>query len=171
MTISAVCAFAASLCFVLATVWAGAADLTTMKIRNELVLLLFAAYFALAPLSGFGAAEIGLNAAAATGVLAGTYVLFAMGWIGGGDAKLMAVVVLWLGVDQALPYVFYMAIFGGVLTLILLQFRSLPLPAPWTRVSWITKLHSPASGVPYGIAISSAALYVFPSTTWMTALL
>jgi prepilin peptidase CpaA len=168
MTISVAAALAASLCFASTTVWAGVMDLATMKIRNELVLFLLAVYAALAPLAGFGAIEIGWSAAAALGVLVCMFVFFGLGWIGGGDAKLAAVVALWLGIDHTLPYVLYMAAFGGVLTLLLLQFRSLPLPAPFLRVSWITKLHASGAGVPYGVAIASAALFVFPQTPWMS---
>lgn len=170
MTISAVAALTASICFAAGTIWAGLMDLATMKIRNELVLFLLAIYAALAPLAGFGAVQIGWSAAVALAVLAGMFVFFGLGWIGGGDAKLIAVVVLWLGAEQALPYVLYIAIFGGVLSLLLLKFRSLPLPAFCTRIPWIVQLHSRESGVPYGIAIAAAALFIFPNTPWMTVL-
>lgn len=168
--ISASAAFAASMCFAAGTVWAGVMDLMTMKIRNDLVLFLFAVYAALAPLAGFNAAEIGMSGAVALGVLACMFVFFGLGWIGGGDAKLAAVVALWLGAEHALPYVLYTAMFGGVLTLLLLQFRALPLPASCCRVSWLVELHAPRGGVPYGIAIAAAALFVFPSTRWMAFL-
>lgn len=170
MTISVAAAFAATLCFAVFTMWAGVMDLITMKIRNDLVLFLLAVYAALAPLSGFTAVEIALSAAIALGVLIGMFIFFALGWIGGGDAKLAAAAALWLGADHALPYVLYTAIFGGALTLVLLQFRALPLPAMCCRVSWIAQLHAPTSGVPYGVAIAAAALFVFPSTPWMTML-
>jgi prepilin peptidase CpaA len=170
MTISAVAALTASLCFAAATVWAGLMDLATMKIRNELVLFLLGIYAALAPLAGFGAVQIGLSAAVALSVLAGMFIFFALGWIGGGDAKLSAVVALWIGAEHALPYVVYTALFGGVLTLALLQFRSISLPSSVRRISWVAQLHARDSGVPYGIAIASAALFVFPNTSWMTVL-
>ncbi|QRM27643.1 prepilin peptidase [Microvirga sp. VF16] len=170
MTISALFSLAASLCFVSATLWAGAMDLTTMKIRNELVLFLLGAYAAFAPLAGFGAVEIGLNAAAALAVLAGMFIFFGLGWIGGGDAKLAAVVVLWLGADRALPFALYMAVAGSVLTLLLLQFRAIALPAGFRRIPWVTQLHARNSGVPYGVAIAVAALLIFPGTPWLKAL-
>jgi len=170
MTISAVAALVACICFAAGAVWAGVMDLATMKIRNELVLFLLAIYAALAPLAGLGAVQIGWSAAAALIVLAGMLVFFGLGWIGGGDAKLIAVMVLWLGAEQALPYVLCMAVFGGVLGLLLLPFRSLPLPAFCTRIPWIVQLHSRDAGIPYGIAISAAALFVFPRTPWITVL-
>jgi prepilin peptidase CpaA len=170
MTIAAAAAFAATLCFAGTTVWAGMMDLMTMKIRNDLVLFLLAIYAALAPLAGFGAVQMGASAAAAFAVLACMFVFFSLGWIGGGDAKLAAVVALWLGAEHVLAYVLSTAICGGLLTLLLLQFRSMALPASCLRVPWIAQLHQSGAGVPYGIAIASGALFIFPSTPWMTNL-
>lgn len=170
MTISAMAAISASLCFAAATLWAALTDLTTMKIRNELVLFLLAVYAALAPLAGFGAIEIGLSAVFAFGILVCMFIFFALGWIGGGDAKFSAVVALWLGADYAPFFVLYTALFGGIVTLILLQFRMIPLPASCRRMPWIVKLHRPGVGVPYGIAIASAGLFTFVKTPWMAAL-
>ena len=50
--------------------------------------------------------------------------LFACGWIGGGDAKLAAATALWLGFDPLMTICVYASLFGGVLTLLLLQFRT-----------------------------------------------
>ena len=170
MTIAAMAAFAASLCFAATTAWAGLRDVATFKIRNELVVFLLAIYAALAPLAGFGAMDIGLSAAAALMVLAGMFVFFALGWIGGGDVKLAAVVALWLGAQNTLTFILYTAVAGGLLSLVLLQFRSVALPASFRHVPWISQLHEPRSGVPYGVAIASAALLIFPATPWMTFL-
>ncbi len=170
MTIASNAAFVATLCFAATTVWAGVMDLMTMKIRNDLILLLLVIYAALAPLAGFSAVEIGMSTAVAFAVLICTFALFSMGWVGGGDAKLAAVVALWVGSELTLAYLVSTAIFGGVLSLLLLQFRSMVLPTFCDRVSWIVRLHASGSGVPYGIAIASGALYTFPSTRWVIIL-
>ncbi|MET0530900.1 MAG: prepilin peptidase [Microvirga sp.] len=170
MSLSLGVSIAASLCFVVAVLWAAVADLVTMKIRNQLVLVLLAGYVVLAPLSGMGLADIGWSIAVANGVLAGMFVLFGFGWIGGGDAKFAAVIALWLGADQALAYVLCTALFGGILTIFLLQFRVRVLPVQCLTVSWIVRLHAPQTGVPYGVAIAAAALFIFPETLWMRAL-
>ena len=44
------------------------------------------------------------------------------------------------------------------------------VPACSASRSWIARLHSRGSGVPYGVAMALAALLVFPHTRWMTAL-
>ncbi|WP_237050501.1 A24 family peptidase [Microvirga ossetica] len=141
-----------------------------MKIRNGLVLFLLASYVVFAPLSSTGWVDIGWSTIIAAGVLIGMFVMFGFGWIGGGDAKLAAVIVLWLGADHALAYVLYTALFGGILTIALLQFRLLVLPAQCLTVPWIMRLHAPETGVPYGVAIASAALFIFPATHWMKVL-
>ena len=35
---------------------------------------------------------------------------------------------MWFGFDYLLDYLLYASLFGGVLTLVLIQFRQLPLP-------------------------------------------
>lgn len=168
--ISALAAPAGMLIFGYTMAYAALTDLTTMTIRNGLVLVLLAAYAALAPLAGFTPREIGLSAAIAAAALLVGFLFFARGWIGGGDAKLAAVTVLWLGADYAPAYLVYAAYFGGAFTLLILRFRALILPARLQSSPWIARLHAPGSGVPYGVAMAVAALVVFPETRWMTAL-
>jgi len=170
MTISTLSALVASLTFGAAMLGAGMMDLLTMKIRNWLVLALLASYAALAPAAGLDPVTIGWSVVTALVVLLCTFLLFAVGWIGGGDAKLAAVTALWLGAEQTLDYIFYTALFGGVLSAILLGFRTLELPFGGRASPWITRLHMHETGVPYGLAMAPAALLVFPHTAWIAAL-
>ncbi len=168
MTISALAAMGGVIVFPLAMVYAGFMDLVTMKIRNTLVLGLAAAWLLLAPLAGFSFAEMGSSAAVAGLVFAVTFTFFALGWIGGGDAKLATVTALWFAPDQALLYFLYATLMGGVLTVVILRLRAyLLLPSPCYRVAWIARLHDPKAGVPYGAAMAPAALLVFPETAWI----
>ena len=102
-------------------------------------------------------------------VLAVAFGFFVQGWIGGGDAKLAAATALWFGFDHLLTYLIYASLFGGALTLLLIQFRMAPLPAPLARQAWIERLHRKDGGVPYGIALAAAALAIYPDTPWMSA--
>jgi prepilin peptidase CpaA len=104
---------------------------------------------------------------AAAAVLVVAFVFFARGWIGGGDAKLAAATALWLGFDHLLTYLLYASLFGGLLTIVLLKVRTLPLPSLLSGQSWAERLHRTDSGVPYGIALAAAALVVYPNTIWM----
>lgn len=171
MTIAISTAFFGSICLAAATIWAGMMDLTTMRIRNELVIFLFATYAALAPLAGFSFGSIGLSFLVALLVMTCMFIFFCFGWIGGGDAKLISVISLWLGADHTLPYVLSTAILGGFLTIGILAFRRMPLPASLLEIPWVARLHSMSSGVPYGVAIAAAALFILPSTPWMTGVI
>jgi prepilin peptidase CpaA len=171
MTTSALAATAAMLVFASTMVYAGFTDLTTRKIRNGAVLLLLVAYAALAPLAGFAAYEIGWSAAVAFGVLLLAFALFALGWIGGGDAKLAAVTALWFGADHTAAYLVYTALLGAAFALAILLFRILPLPDGVQSTTWIARLHSRGATMPYGVPMALAALVVLPATRWMTTFL
>jgi prepilin peptidase CpaA len=147
--------------------FAASSDLFTMTISNRLSLALTAGFFLLTLVTGMSLAAIGMHLAAAALVLLVTFGFFSRGWIGGGDAKLAAATALWFGFDFLLDYMIYASLFGGALTLFLIQFRKLPLPAVLARQKWIMRLHEAGGGVPYGIALAAAALIVYPKTGWM----
>jgi prepilin peptidase CpaA len=170
MTLYTFAAPVAPVVFAFTMVHAGLTDLTMMKIRNSLVLLFLLAFAVLAPLLGFDIYDIGWSVAVAAGVLLFTFTCFTFGWIGGGDAKLAAVTALWFGVDHTPVYLVYTALLGGVLSLAILQLRAMTLPTFLQDNSWIVRLHSQGSGIPYGVAMASAALVVFPQTRWMTSI-
>ena len=168
-TISAIAAAVAFLLFVFAMLYAAVSDVTTYKIRNNIVLTLLLAYLALAPIVGFTVHEIGRSFAVAGIVLLCTFALFAAGLIGGGDAKLAAVTALWLGADHTLAYLLLLALVGGVFAIVVSLWRMRPLPEQLARRAWITRLHArgETAKLPYGVAITLAALCVLPSTPWM----
>jgi prepilin peptidase CpaA len=170
MTISSLTAPAGMLVFTFTMVYAGLTDLMTMKIQNSLLLLFLLAYVMLAPLVGFTISEMGWSAAVAAAVLLVAFIFFALGWIGGGDAKFAAVTALWFGADHTAAYLIYIALLGGAFTLCLLQFRMMVLPAWLHARPWLARLHSQGCGVPYGFTMALAALIVFPHTRWMTAI-
>ena len=149
--------------------FAASSDLLTMTISNKLSLALAACFFLLVLVTGMSLGEIGMHVAAAALVLVVAFGMFTQGWIGGGDAKLAAATALWFGFGFLLDFLVYASLLGGVLTLVLIQFRKLPLPGPLARQSWIMRLHEKGGGVPYGIALAAAALIVYPKTGWMPA--
>jgi prepilin peptidase CpaA len=149
---------------------AAATDLFSMTVPNWISLVLVVTFAVLAPLVGLGWSDIGLHVALAAAALVVTFAMFSFGWIGGGDAKLFAATCLWLGPEQMLLYAIYSAMIGGVLTLLILGLRSVPLPAMLSSQGWLVRLHSPKEGVPYGIALAAAGLLVYPDTPFMAAL-
>src|SRR5687768_2771890 len=155
------------LLFPLLMAFAASSDLLTMTISNRVSLILIGGFFLLALIMGMSPMAVLSNVAAAALVLMVAFVFFACGWIGGGDAKLAAATALWLGFDHLLTYLVYASLFGGLLTMLLLQLRTLPLPSLLAGQQWAQRLHRPDSGVPYGIALAAAALVIYPDTVWM----
>jgi prepilin peptidase CpaA len=149
--------------------FAASSDLFTMTISNRVSLILVGGFFALAFMTGMDASAIGAHVGAALSVLAVAFFMFAMGWVGGGDAKLAAATALWLGFDHMLAYFFYASLFGGVLTYMIIRFRLVPLPRFLAGRDWAERLHRVDAGVPYGIALAASALLVYPETAWMTS--
>jgi prepilin peptidase CpaA len=150
--------------------FAASTDLLTMTISNRVSLILVGGFVTLALIGGTSMADIASHAGAAAIVLVVAFGFFTRGWIGGGDAKLAAATALWLGFDHLLPYLVYASLFGGALTLLLLQFRIAPLPSLLAGQDWVQRLHRKDGGVPYGIALAAAALAVYPDTQWMAVI-
>ena len=77
--------------------FAAASDLFTMTISNRVSLALIAGFLVLALASGMGAYDFMMHVAAGATVLVVAFGCFAMGWVGGGDAKVAAAAALWFG--------------------------------------------------------------------------
>lgn len=73
---------------------------------------------------------------------------FALGMMGGGDVKLIGALALWLPLLPLLRMLLLMSLLGGALTLLMLV------------QTWIRRRGSGAIEVPYGVAITLAALIV-----------
>ena len=160
--------YLAFLVFPIGMAFAAASDLLTMTISNRLTLAIGAAFVVLTPLVGMDLHTFGMHFAAAGIVLAVAFACFAFGWVGGGDAKLVTVATLWIGWEAGLEYIAVGAIFGGILTVLMLSFRRSVLPAFIIRQPWVQRLHDREAGVPYGVALAAAGLAVYPHTIWMT---
>lgn len=151
--------------------FAAVSDLLTMTIPNRLMLALAGTFAILVLAGGMPLGLVAFHVTAAALVLVLAFLMFARGWIGGGDAKLAAATTLWLGFDGLPDYMIAASIGGGLLTLAILVLRGLPLPLFATRWSWLSRLHDPKSGVPYGIVLAASALLVYPQTAlWSAAL-
>lgn len=148
---------------------AGAWDLASFTIPNFLnlaLLLLFVIFATAAAVSGVGLSwsQVGFHLLAGVIGLAAGMALFAAGVIGGGDAKLYAVVSLWLGLNILFEYTLIASVLGGVLTLALLFLRRMPIPSSLLRHAWLVRLTDRKAGVPYGVALAAAALLILPKS-------
>lgn len=145
-------------------------DLTSYTIPNWISLVLIAGFFPAALSVGLPASAIGLHAAVGGAALVAGMVMFSLGWIGGGDAKLFAAAGLWLGWPAAVPYLAVTGLAGGALAVGLLMLRR-PLLRPFVMngPSWFVRLAEPGESVPYGVAIAVGALAAFPQSGPMLA--
>ncbi len=154
--------------FLVLTAYAAASDLITMRIPNWLTLGLAAAFPVFVLAGGLPWDAVPMHLAAGALVLVVCFVLFACGWMGGGDAKLAAATALWFGFASLLDYLVIAAVAGGALTLVLLTMRAWPLPYFALSWTWLFRLHDRKSGVPYGVALALAAMIVLPhSRVWL----
>ncbi len=147
---------------------AALSDLTTMTIPNRISAILILAFFPAALLAGLPLSTVlGCLAVGFAGLVVGA-VMFALRWIGGGDAKVMAAAGLWLGVAGGTAFLFWTAVAGGVFAMALLLARY------WGQVyvlgapRWVGRLLEPRGDIPYGVAICCGALAAFPESALMT---
>ena len=139
------------------TVLSCISDARTLRIPNLHSLIVLGAFvpaYFLSPES-FGPWWEPLGALAIFFVI--TYVMFSWGMMGGGDAKLGSALALWTGLKGFLPYVFYMALTGGVLGIIALTFKKYKFFKNPAAGSWVASAQEGRNAVPYGIAISVGA--------------
>lgn len=146
--------------FPLCMAYAMYSDLGQMKIPNWASITPSLAYFPTALLADQSLLDIGLHYTAGFAVFAAAAALFAMGAMGGGDVKLLGAAAVWTGWDLLLPYLFLVAIFGGVLSIGALMLRRRYFAFLFRWLPWTNPETAP--GVPYGVAIGSAAIILFP---------
>jgi len=154
---------------VLAAIW----DVSSRRIPNLLPLIIAALYFIDAGLTAEWA-EMPWHLLCGVGVLVVGIGIFALGWLGGGDVKLLAALALWAGPNHLLLLLLMTCLAGGALAIIYVVpvilsrnpiisnvidwfFVSvLKKPAPLMQVSKAMGLQ-----LPYGVAIAAAGFVVF----------
>lgn len=145
--------------------FAAAHDVATFKIPNWVSLAMLGGFILVAPflLSPMMIAQhVGVGMAA----LVIGVVIFAFGWIGGGDAKVFAAAAFWMGPLDISNFIVWTAICGGGLALFLLTARQtlVVLPAAIVRAPWVARLLDPDEAIPYGVAIAGGLFVVFPES-------
>lgn len=169
--------------FILLNILCGAYDFSFYRIPNMLILAYVVLFAFFAPLY-LAPDAILYSLAVAGGVLAVSFTLYVGKIIGAGDVKYITVISLWAGSSDIMAFLFYMAIFGGVLALIYLFFRDyltffsdklwqsfqkLEASFPFFEKVWMGSEKGAEKGkrqiieakkIPYGIAVASAAIII-----------
>lgn len=146
-------------------------DLTTYTIPNWLSVALVAGFPIAALAVGLPLPVVGFHFAIGVAALIAGMVMFALRWIGGGDAKLFAAAALWLGWPALMTYLAVTGLAGGALAIGLLGLRS-PLLRGYvlSGPAWFVRLAEPNENAPYGVAIAVGALVAFPASTLVQGL-
>jgi prepilin peptidase CpaA len=151
--------YVASLCYGFVS------DVKSLRIPNVVSLsvaaLFFAHYFS-APASG----AIAPHLIAAGGAFLFMFAVYAAGFMGAGDVKLIGALMLWAGVRDGPAFLLLMSLTGGLIAFVLLLARKVTLARPSTtryipsrRLRVWTRL-----GIfPYGTAICTAGLILMPA--------
>ena len=146
-------------------------DVVSYTIPNWISAALIAGFPVAALAQGLPLQTVGINLGVGVAALILGMFMFAMRWIGGGDAKLFAAAALWLGWPAVPMYLGVTGIAGGAVAVGLLSLRS-PLVAGYVVNSpaWLRRLAEPGENVPYGVAIAVGGLAAFPASALMQGL-
>ncbi len=142
---------------------ASISDLTTMTIPNWISLVLIAGFFVSSIVVQQGWSLFGTQILVGLTFFFIGVAMFAMGWMGGGDAKLMAATSLWFVWGDMVYYLIYTALAGGLLALFLMFGRSF-MPVRLLTTDWMLRLFKDEKKMPYGLALAFGGLMTFPQS-------
>lgn len=152
----AVAAFAAAMAY------AAISDLRTFEVPNWVSGVVVVSFLVVALTNTVPWSGLQPNFITGLAVLVVGFALFAAGLFGAGDGKLLAAISLWVGWPLLIPYLVFVVLAGGVLSLGLIVFRRFPLYAGFVATSWIGRLHARKKDVPYAVAIGITTLFFMP---------
>jgi len=148
--------------------FAAISDTLSMTIANRVPMILLGTFAIVAPLTGMDWSVYGMHFAAGALVLVATFALFALGSMGGGDAKLMAATAVWMGFSPLLlKYLLFSAVMGGFLTLFILSYRRSSIAVFTSHNLFLRNFADGKLGVPYGIALGIGGLLTYPESPLM----
>lgn len=147
------------------------ADVKSYTIPNWIPGVMALAFIPGAWAMGLGWAEAGAFVLTGFAVLVVMIGLWLPGWIGGGDAKLIAAGALWFGWPDAAMFLLLSGVAGGALAVGLLMLRRFAPGLPGMKADWIA--NSPlreGAPAPYALAIAAGALWALPMSGMIDSL-
>jgi len=145
-------------------------DANAMKIPNRIPLLALAGFVVMVPFTWAGVPMLLEHLAVGLTFFTVGFVMFALGWMGGGDSKLLAATAFWFSWPDAFNYMVYTAIFGGVLTLFILLGRSY-IPVRVLTSQWAQTMFRDQTKIPYGLALAAGGIMTLPTSQMFKATL
>lgn len=160
-------AFLAVTLFPLLMIIAGAGDALSMRISNRLNGIIAAFFFPMAFAAGMPLDILAVHLLTGLALLIAGYALFALGFFGGGDAKLLAAAGLWLGYPYVMGFVVLTALVGGGLAAVVGLWSLIKLDSEIHEGFISRRLGFLKPDLPYGIALSAGAILAFSQSWWM----
>lgn len=155
--------------FVGGVIIAAFCDVRSMLIPNWISIAYLVVFPLAAWAAGLGWREFGLHYLAGLIGLFVCFALFALNIFGGGDAKLLPAVLVWIGPAAWLEYVYGIALVGGLLAgLILISRRFVPQTA---IPGFLHRSVVVGPGIPYAIAIGIGAIWAMPASPLLQTLI
>ncbi|WOR14551.1 prepilin peptidase [Hyphomonas sp. FCG-A18] len=145
--------------------YAALKDIATLTIPNWLNAWLAFLFIPAAIVLMPGWEVIGWHVLAATIAFAACVLLFMLGVFGGGDAKMIPGIILWLGPNDLMSFFYAMTLSGAALAIIV-YFSRRVVPAE-TAPFYAYETLQKGQGVPYGVAIIIGAFAAAPSSPFL----
>jgi prepilin peptidase CpaA len=149
--------------FAVPLVMAALKDATSMTIPNKVSLAMLGGFILMVPFTWQGFPELGEHLAVGLTFFAAGFAMFAFGWLGGGDAKLMAATAIWFTWPDAVHYIFYTTLFGAILAFGLIVGRKF-IPVRVLTAPWAYAMFKDETKMPYGLALAAGALMTLPQS-------
>lgn len=154
--------------FLVLCVYAAVRDIQTLTISNGLNAIIAFLFIPAVIITAPGWDVAGAHLLAGVAAFAVSILLFSFGVFGGGDAKMIPGVMLWLGPAATMPFITAMAVIGGALALtVILARRLVPEHA---APGFARETMQAGNGVPYGVAIAGGAVYAIPFSPLLSSL-
>ncbi len=157
----------ACLVFIALLAIAAGTDFFRYRIPNWIVLALVAVFLVQAVRHIHEVSWLNQGAAGALCLLAGL-AFYTLNQLGAGDAKLLAVLALWSGLQALVPVLLLISVVGVVFAGLLLVVRWVMRRRNLDTAAWPKSLRS-GEGIPYGVAIALGSVLgarFFPVWLW-----
>lgn len=150
-------------------IYAALIDIETLTIPNWLNGWLAFLFVPAAILAAPGWETVGWHVLVGSIAFVASVALFFLGVYGGGDAKFIPAVLLWVGPAGVAPFLVVTAMAGGVLTVVIIIMRAL-MPSGYAPGFGVATFED-RKGVPYGVAIAAGALFAAPTSPFLAEFL
>ena len=154
-------------------IYAAVDDFWHYRITNRTNLLIFASFFPVAWLAGMPWDVFVWHLASFGAVFAAMFVVYMIlpsSKFGGGDAKMISAVAIWIDWNHLIEYGIATALAGGALAAVMWLWRALQIEyGVWMHGdATLRKVMSYNVKLPYGAAIAAGGIYAYTLSWWQT---